>query len=115
MTSHLKFPRLPLGQRFEFRGELFIKTGPVVATHVETGRQKFMPRFAEVLPADAPSPDRPPPDAAPQVGRRSAIAACEVLYGEGLAILENLHLPDDRIEELRQRLSAARRRAFELL
>ncbi len=44
-----KFYLLPVGQRFEYQGEAYVKTTPLIASGAE-GRQKFMPRSATVLP-----------------------------------------------------------------
>lgn len=44
----MKFHELPIGQQFEFEGEMYAKSAPLIASHAQSGKQKFMPRYAVV-------------------------------------------------------------------
>lgn len=55
----MKFPQLSIGQRFEWRGRIYTKSGPVAGTDTETGNSQVIPRSALVNPLAA----RPPPSA----------------------------------------------------
>ncbi len=48
----MKFPHLRIGQRFELDGEIYVKTGPMVASHEGTGAMKMVRRSAEVRVLD---------------------------------------------------------------
>ena len=42
----MKFKLLSIGQRFRFEDEVYVKTSPIVASNVETGHNKMIPRYA---------------------------------------------------------------------
>jgi hypothetical protein len=44
----MKFPQLPLGQRFLFRGEAYVKIGPLTARREQDGENRLFPRSALV-------------------------------------------------------------------
>jgi len=46
----MKFSLLPLGQRFDLGGEVYVKDGPLTARRAADGRQKMIPRSARVTP-----------------------------------------------------------------
>ncbi len=48
----MKFSLLAVGQQFEYQGETYIKSTPLIAHHVETGEPKLIPRSATVVIAD---------------------------------------------------------------
>jgi hypothetical protein len=49
----MRFPQVPIGQRFTFQGRQYTKTGPLTASEEHTGRQRLLPRSAEVTLIDA--------------------------------------------------------------
>lgn len=44
----MKFSQLAIGQHFMFDGEIYNKINPIMAVHTGTGKQKMIPRFAQV-------------------------------------------------------------------
>lgn len=42
----MKFNLLSIGQKFEYEGETFVKTSPLVASNVKTSHNKMIPRYA---------------------------------------------------------------------
>ncbi len=42
----MKFKLLSIGQKFEYKGESYVKTSPLIASNVETGHNKMIPRYA---------------------------------------------------------------------
>lgn len=44
----MKFPHLPMGQRFYFQGEPYVKTGPLTARREQDGSSRMIPRSAMV-------------------------------------------------------------------
>lgn len=54
----MKFPQLPIGQRFLFQGEPYLKVGPLTARRERDGEDRLIPRSALVA---LPSPKRPDP------------------------------------------------------
>jgi len=55
-TNIMKFQQLTIGQKFEYQGEFFIKSSPLVASHAETGEQKLIPRYAAIVVKDMSLP-----------------------------------------------------------
>lgn len=45
----MKFSLLTVGQQFEYQGETFIKSTPLIAHQVDTGEQRLIPRSATVV------------------------------------------------------------------
>lgn len=82
----MKFHELPIGQQFELDGEVYLKSGPLVASHAQTGKQKFMARSAMVgllgqaLPTAQEQPQR-------LISADTAIAAFEEYYQRSLQLL----------------------------
>lgn len=42
----MKFKLLSIGQKFEYKGETYVKTSPLIASNVETGHNKMIPAYA---------------------------------------------------------------------
>ena len=42
----MKFKLLSIGQKFEYKGEIFVKTSPLVASNIKTAHNKMIPRYA---------------------------------------------------------------------
>ena len=48
----MKFPNVPIGQRFVFQGEQYTKVGPMTASRDRDGAQRMILRSAAVRPLD---------------------------------------------------------------
>jgi hypothetical protein len=44
----MKFSQAPVGQRFEFEGQVYTKTGPITARDDRSGRSRMIPRSGEI-------------------------------------------------------------------
>ena len=42
----MKFKLLSIGQKFEYEGESYIKTSPLIACNIKTSHNKMIPRYA---------------------------------------------------------------------
>lgn len=42
----MKFKLLSIGQKFEYEGETYIKTSPLIASNIKTSHNKIIPRYA---------------------------------------------------------------------
>jgi hypothetical protein len=51
----MKFPQLPVGQRFEYQGETLVKVGPMTACNERGGNSRLIPRSAAVVPITGPT------------------------------------------------------------
>lgn len=95
----MKFQQLPIGARFEYEGQVYVKTGPVAAA-AEQGGQRMIPRHALLRPLDgAPAPAATSP--ARLLDEARVLAAFEAFYAECLR---------QQDEAGRQALAAARER-----
>ncbi len=45
----MKFQQLKIGQQFEYQGDFYVKSSPLVASHAKTGEQKLIPRYAAIV------------------------------------------------------------------
>jgi len=48
----MKIHQLPIGARFEYEGEVYVKTGPMMGTG--NGGQRFFPKYAVLKSLDGP-------------------------------------------------------------
>ncbi len=55
----MKFKLLAIGQRFRYQGEVYVKTAPLVASHVESGHNKMIPAYATLEPLDSSETEQP--------------------------------------------------------
>lgn len=42
----MKFKLLTIGQKFEYEGESYVKTSPLIACNINTSHNKMIPRYA---------------------------------------------------------------------
>ena len=42
----MKFKLLSIGQKFEYEGERYVKTSPLIASNIKTSQNKMIPRYA---------------------------------------------------------------------
>lgn len=104
----MKFVDLEIGQQFEMEGERYIRTGPLVASHGENGRQRFMARYMVVKPLDAATAEvTRKPD---WLSSDAVNKAFEIFNGHCLNLLGQLEteLPPDRLSAIRTQLDQAR-------
>lgn len=67
----MKLQHLAIGARFEYEGEIYVKTGPLTASGEKSG-QRIIPRYAVLRPLDVP-------EAAPEKKGRRLIERDKVL------------------------------------
>ena len=48
----MKFKLLSIGQKFKYQDEVYVKTSPIVASNIETGHNKMIPRYATLTLLD---------------------------------------------------------------
>jgi hypothetical protein len=102
----MKFSQIEVGQRFQYQDKLFVKTGPVAATELGTGKARVIPRYAVLIPADLSKRQAHPGDqVAKLISSDAVVDMFDRFYAECLEILAD-H-PDPTVYE---RLGAAKAR-----
>lgn len=48
----MKFKLLSIGQKFEYEGETYVKSSPLIASNVKTSHNKMIPRYASLTLLD---------------------------------------------------------------
>jgi len=48
----MKFKLLSIGQKFEYDGEIYVKTSPLIASNIKTGHNKMIPRYVTLILLD---------------------------------------------------------------
>jgi hypothetical protein len=48
----MKFHLLPVGEKFSYQGEVYVKAGPLTASAEQTGTNRLIPRSANVQPVN---------------------------------------------------------------
>lgn len=92
----MKIHQLPMGARFEYEGEEYVKTGPLIAAG--KAGQRMIPKYAVLKPLDAVAAAADP---APRrvLAREDVLRAFDAFYGCSLSLIP---------EERRPALAAAR-------
>lgn len=85
----MKFHEIPIGQQFEFEGEPYVKSAPLIASHGQSGKQKFMPRYAVVRLAGDAVPAAPVQKGG-MIHAEAVVLAFDEFYARCLQELENL-------------------------
>lgn len=85
----MKFQKLPIGQQFEFAGEIYVKSAPLIASHVQSGKQKFMPHYALVRLTGEAVPAAPVQKGG-MIRAEAVVLAFDEFYARCLSVLENL-------------------------
>lgn len=111
----MKFVDLAMGQQFELDGEVYVRSGPLVASHGESGRPRFMARYTVVKPLNAETAEAPrKPD---MCSSDHVNQAFEIFYRQCQDLLGQLEaeLPPDRLSRIRAQLAQGRRAFLETL
>ncbi|MBZ0104811.1 MAG: hypothetical protein K8H84_04185 [Sulfuricella denitrificans] len=111
----MKFMDLALGQKFELEGEIYVRTGPLVASHAENSKQRFMARYVSVTPLGESTSASPQPANTLSSGKVNI--AFENYHAQCLGALEQLdaELPPDRLGALRKQIEQARQTFLDTL
>ncbi|MFP3873130.1 MAG: hypothetical protein ACLFQT_00845 [Thiohalophilus sp.] len=86
----MKFSLLAVGQQFEYQGETYIKSTPLIAHQVDSGEQRLIPRSANVI--SAVMPPAPATDDSPRIDAREVQQA----FAEFEAMLQDQLQQDTR-------------------
>jgi hypothetical protein len=94
----MKFPQLPLGQRFEYQGETLVKVGAMTACNERGGNTRLIPRSAVVVPVAEPMART---EATAPLTTEPAKLALVEFEGRWRAMLEDLdQAARDRVERV---------------
>jgi hypothetical protein len=52
----MRFPQLPIGQRFSYQGRIYRKSGPLTASEEGKGSSRLIMKSAQVTPLDSSEP-----------------------------------------------------------
>ncbi|MCF7991010.1 MAG: hypothetical protein K9M02_11265 [Thiohalocapsa sp.] len=98
----MKFPKLPIGQRFRWRGTSYRKDGPMTATSESDAATRMIPRSADVEIIDAAASEAK--------GSAEAALTRDSVDAALAAMVEHLRLAADRLQAAD---AAAMRRAVD--
>lgn len=84
----MKLQHLQIGNRFEYEGKVYVKTGPLTASS-EEGGQRIIPRYAVLRPLDLPETntdagkEKGPSNAAVRAAFQTFCTECAPLLAAG--------------------------------
>ena len=96
----MKFHLVPVGEKFEYQGEIYVKADKLIANSEKTGQNRLIPRSANVQPVNSL------PDATPKVVDEHQVQTSKVLDEFDKYHQQVLHHITDENE--RNELDAAR-------
>lgn len=85
----MKFPQLPLGQRFEYQGETLVKVGAMTACNERGGSTRLIPRSAVVVPVTAQTAPTAVPAPVPTERVQHALIGFEARWRDALEDLDD--------------------------
>ena len=112
----MKFQHLKVGQKFEYQGNSYVKSSPLLATHSESGEQKLIPRYATVVVTDSTLPPHAK-DSESNISSDKIRFAFDKFYDcvqDSLLKLE-YELEADTLTSMQQRLATARQQFLDEL
>jgi len=92
----MKLDHLPLGTRFQYKGQIYSKVGPMTGAS-ESGGTVFIPKHAVLQPVPGEAPPAPPKPRA--LDSTTVLAAFEAYHRRAVALVN---------EEGREQLEAAK-------
>lgn len=115
----MKFHQVPLGQRFEFEGEVYVKTKPLTAANEGNGEERFIRRAADVTLLQQARPEVPvvAPAGTVALEADAVLAAFEGFYEQCVSCVEDMasEATTESLESVRQRLKEARQHFLDTL
>ena len=87
----MKLQHLAIGDRFEYNGKVFVKTGPLTASSDEGGQQ-IIPRYAVLKPLDPP-PVAEKPGLRRRLDEKTVRAAFDDFYQACRTLVDDSALP----------------------
>lgn len=106
----MKFHQVPVGQRFEFEGDWYVKTRPLTAAHERSGQERLIRRSAAVtLPGETPPATAQSAPQQPALPADAVRAAFELFHAQCLGCLEDIAATGcEGVGAARARIEAAR-------
>ena len=115
----MKFHQVPLGQRFEFEGEVYVRTKPLTAVNEGNGEERFIRRAADVTLLQQAPPEVPvvPTAASVALEPDAVLAAFEGFYKQCVSCVEDMasEATTESLESVRQRVNEARQHFLDTL
>ena len=87
----MKLQQLAIGDRFEYDGRIFVKTGPLTASS-DDGGQQMIPRYAVLKPLDLPAREEKP-GLRRKLEEKTVLAAFDDFYRTCSELLDESALP----------------------
>ena len=84
----MKFKLLSIGQKFEYEGETYVKTSPLIASNLKTSHNKMIPRYVTLTLLDNTG-TREQQIKKDSVDSQEILDAFNLFYGQCIATLEN--------------------------
>lgn len=84
----MKIHLIPLGTRFQLKGRIYTKVGPMTAS-AESGGIEFIPKHATLQPVPGEAPPPPPPDSLPPLDPARVLAAFERYHQSALGCVDD--------------------------
>jgi len=103
----LRFNQIAIGQRFQWRGEIYVKHNSLIAHHGGSGKQQLIPR-SELVELLDERPAAPLSTAGAPLERATALSAFETYHAEALHCIEALEANVEDGAAAKARLAQAR-------
>lgn len=105
----MKFQHLKIGQQFEYKGESYIKDGPLMAMHQASGKKVLIPRSADLVITEN-SPTQAKVELSDSIDSTVVIQALDTYESRCLELFESIaaDIRSDKRHQLLAELKQAR-------
>lgn len=103
----LRFNQIAIGQRFQWRGETYVKHNSLIAHHGGSGKQQLIPR-SELVELLGEHPAAPAKVAGAPLERATVLGAFDAFHAEALHCIETLGAGVEDSATAKARLAQAR-------
>lgn len=84
----MKFKLLSIGQKFEYEGDIYVKTSPLIASDIKTSQNKMIPRSAMLTVLDETGTSKQQIKKEP-INSQEILCAFNLFYEKCITTLEN--------------------------
>lgn len=92
----MKFKLLSIGQKFEYEGETYVKTSPLIASNTKTNQNKIIPRYVTLTLLDEIGGTKKIKNET--INTQNILNAFNVFYEKCISELENKNINDPEIK-----------------
>ena len=111
----MKFANINIGDQFEYQGERYQKTNSLIASHLDTGKQKLFKRSTAILSLTQKSAPETIPTDDIQINISKFHAAINKYHNKSIETLKQLDQAETTVEQSIDALNTAKKEIYKTI